>query len=86
MTAELSASSAALPPPLNGYTMTNQFLDQALLQANISFTRPMVAESSDSMTLDHEKKYVAYLNWGVFENATDTNTTYFWGSKDETDF
>ena len=85
MTADLSSSSAALPAPLNGYTMTNQFLNQSGLTANISFTRPMTASSSDSMTLDHTITYVAYLNWGVFDSANSTNTTYTWGSKNEED-
>ena len=56
------------------------------MAANISFTRPMEAESTDCMTLDHTKTYVAYLNWGIFENATDTDTKFMWGSKDKTDF
>lgn len=45
----------------------------------------MEAESSDSMTLDHTKSYVAYLNWGVFENVNDTSTKYMWGAKDKDD-
>jgi hypothetical protein len=45
----------------------------------------MTASSSDSMTLDHTITYVAYLNWGVFDSANSTNTTYTWGSKNEDD-
>lgn len=59
------------------------------MMGNISFTRPFdIAEPDLSMNLDFTKRYYAYLNWGIFKNGTDTNTTnhIIYGSIDEDDY
>ena len=72
------ASSAELPEPYEGYTMTAQYLDQSAMMGNISFTRPFEIEEPDqSMSLNYTRTYYAYLNWGVFDNYTHSfNSTH----------
>ena len=76
-----SAKSADLPPEFNGFQTTQQFVDIEQLVANISFTRAFSLESDYNMAIDiTNNQYKIFLNWGVFENTTDTNTTYIYGS------
>ena len=76
-----SSTSAELPPVLNGYETTVQMVDQQNLTANISFVRPLNMESDYTMSLDQTKTYGVLLNWGVFDNTTDTNPEYIFGAE-----
>jgi hypothetical protein len=56
------------------------------MMGNISFTRPLEVETGNAMVLDHEKKYFAYLNWGIFDDEYDIDTKYLYGAKDQNDY
>jgi hypothetical protein len=80
-----AAESAELPPEFNGYLTTVQAADMELLVANVSFTRAFALESDYNMAIDITNEYKLFLNWGVFENTTDTDTTYIFGSSKDSD-
>lgn len=81
----MGAESAELPPEFNGFVTTSQFVDSELLIANVSFTRAFDLESDFNMAIDITNSYKVFLNWGIFENTTDTNTTYIYGSSKASD-
>ena len=76
----MSAESAELPPGFNGYNTTGMFVDTDELVANISFTRPFTLESDFNMQIYIAQTYKVFLNWGVFQNTTDTSTEYIFGA------
>jgi hypothetical protein len=83
--ADMNADAAPLPPEFNGYVTTLQYVDNDNLTANISFSRLFQLESDYNMAIDITQQYKVFLNWGVFDNTTDTNTTYIFGSSKASD-
>ena len=83
--AGMDAGSAPLPVDFNGYSTTLMEVSIADMVANVSFQRPFVLESDYNMQIDVTQTYKVFLNWGVFENTTDTNTTYIFGASKQSD-
>jgi hypothetical protein len=81
----MAADSAPLPPDFGGYTTLYQNVSTEEMNATISFSRPFALESEFNMAVSMENTYSVLLTWGVFDNTTDTNTTYIFGSKTEKD-
>jgi len=76
----MDAGSAPLPVDFNGYSTTLMDVSITDMVANVSFQRPFVLESDYNMQINVTQTYKVFLNWGVFENTTDTNTTYIFGA------
>ena len=83
--AGMNAGSAPLPVDFNGYSTTLMAVDIPNQIANVSFQRPFVLESDYNMQINVTQTYKVFLNWGVFENTTDTNTTYIFGASKQSD-
>ena len=81
----MAADAAPLPPDFGGYTTLYQNVSTEELNATISFSRPFALESEFNMAVNIENTYSVLLNWGVFENTSDTNRTYIFGSAAEKD-
>ena len=65
LAAEMKADKAGLAPPVMGYAMKSQMVDQYSMISNLSFVRPFEVDSTMAMDLSNTT-YKAFLNWGVF--------------------
>ena len=77
-----------MPEPIFGMKTLSMNVALTELIANITFSRPFQADSSQLMNItwdDRTKDYKLLLNWGVFNNENDTSIDKVFGAKDMQD-